>query len=77
MKYKCKFCGAEVHREKYLHVNENDITCGICTSYCMKKCDLVKNGTARSWYEEPCLSCDQNPYYKYNKRHLIKKEKTK
>jgi hypothetical protein len=59
---KCKFCGREVHREKYLSANKKDITCGECTSYCMKKCELGNSGKSQGWNFEPCLTCDKNPY---------------
>ncbi|MEE0900681.1 MAG: hypothetical protein UIM25_07265 [Bacteroidales bacterium] len=64
---KCKFCGKEVHTEKYLSVNEKDISCGECTSYCMKTCELGKSGKVQGWHFEPCLSCKNNPYNKYGK----------
>lgn len=59
---KCKFCGREVHIEKYLSACEKDITCGECTAYCTKNCELGKNGKVQGWHFEPCLSCDKNPY---------------
>ena len=59
---KCKFCGREVHTEKYLSASEKDITCGECTVYCTKKCEIGKSGKVQGWHFEPCLSCDKNPY---------------
>lgn len=67
----CKFCGREVLKEKYLSEKETDITCGECTSYCMKKCELGKSGKIQGWHFEPCLSCENNPYKKYNKEDYI------
>ena len=59
---KCKFCGREVYTEKYLSASEKYISCGECTSYCMKKCELGKSGKVQGWHFEPCLSCVKNPY---------------
>jgi hypothetical protein len=61
---KCKFCGGEVQTERYLTAKEADVTCGKCTSYCTKKCDLGKSGKVQGWHFEPCLSCEHNPYNK-------------
>ena len=58
----CKFCGKEVHTEKYLHQSKDDVSCGECASYCTKKCELGKSGKVQGWHFEPCLSCDKNPY---------------
>jgi len=59
---KCKFCGGEVHEERYLSKKAEDSTCGRCTSYCLKKCELGKSGRAPGWHFEPCKSCERNPY---------------
>lgn len=65
---KCKFCGKEVQTEKYLSnvFEKNGITCGICTEYCYKKCELGKSGKVQGWHYEPCISCSNNPYIKFN-----------
>lgn len=62
---RCKFCGREVQTEKYLSTNKEDITCGECTTYCMKKCKLGKSGKVQGWHFEPCLTCNKNPYKLY------------
>lgn len=71
---KCKFCGREVHREKYLSANKDDVTCGQCTEYCTKKCNLGKSGKVQGWHFEPCINCQNNPY---NKRTKTEREKEK
>lgn len=58
----CKFCGKKVNTEKYLHQPKSGISCGKCTSYCNKKCELGKSGEVQGWHFEPCLSCEENPY---------------
>lgn len=60
----CKFCGKKIDAAKYLHVDER--SCGECTSYCMKVCELNKKSLL-SWHREPCKSCPENPYNKYKK----------
>lgn len=55
----CKFCGKEISGEKYIH--QEPRSCGECTAYCMKKCELGKAGRV-SWHAEPCTSCEKNPY---------------
>lgn len=74
----CKFCGKEVRREISLKSAYKDATCGECTSYCYKKCDLGKSGKVQGWHFEPCLSCENNPYKKYRKdmKCLITKKNT-
>lgn len=51
----CKFCG------KPLQSSEND-SCAECVSFCMKECELVKSGEARSWHRGACITCGHNPY---------------
>ena len=65
---KCKFCGREVQTSKYLSVKESDITCGECTSYCVKVCERGKSGKVQGWNFPPCTKCDKNPYKMYLKR---------
>lgn len=59
---KCKFCGKEFSTEKFISPPKEGLSCGECTSYCMKKCDLGKSGKAQGWHFEPCLKCEKNPY---------------
>ena len=56
----CKFCGKEFTTEKFLSPSNGGLSCGECTSFCMKKCKIDKKG----WHFEPCLSCVDNPYRK-------------
>ena len=58
----CKFCGKEVSKEKYLHQPKGGVSCGECTSYCTKKCEIGKSGKVKGWHFEPCLNCEKNPY---------------
>ena len=62
---KCKFCGKETPHEKYLSTNAENITCGKCTTYCTKKCEIGKSGKTQGFHFEPCLTCDKNPYNLY------------
>ena len=59
---KCKFCGKEFSTEKFLSSPTGGLSCGECTSYCTKKCDLGKSGKVQGWHFEPCLKCERNPY---------------
>lgn len=59
MKEHCKFCGKELNVEKYL--TPQHTSCGECTSFCMKQCEIASK-TTTSWHKEPCISCDRNPY---------------
>lgn len=57
---KCKFCGKEITTEKYLNP-ESEKSCGKCTQYCMRECEIAKS-TTTSWHKEPCTECEHNPY---------------
>lgn len=59
MTYKCKFCGRDIHVEKYL--SKSEYSCGKCSEHCMKNCKLASS-CSTSWHKEPCVSCDKNPY---------------
>lgn len=64
---RCHFCGAPVEKETYplnaiLDPEWSKVSCGKCTSYCTKICELGKSGQVKGWHYEPCLSCDKNPY---------------
>lgn len=61
---KCKFCGAEIQREKSLSPAFQDASCGKCTVQC-RTCEKHKTALL-SWHAEPCKSCPDNPY---NKKH--------
>lgn len=65
----CKFCGKEISGEKYLNPEDNNRSCGQCTSYCMNKCEKNKQGLL-SWHYEPCKSCPENPYNKKRAEEL-------
>jgi hypothetical protein len=56
----CKFCGKEIGTAKYLSQNEG--SCSECTGVCMKKCK--KASSVKGWHNEPCVSCENNPYRK-------------
>lgn len=68
----CKFCGREVHAERYLSAKDNDVYCGQCASHCVKKCELGKSAKVQGWHFEPCLSCGQNPYNKKEQIWILK-----
>ncbi len=57
----CKFCGKKLVRDaKYLTKREEG-NCYECVKYCMKMCKLKG---CLSWHNEPCVSCNHNPYAK-------------
>ena len=60
-KHLCKFCGKEFNSAYFL--TESEHSCGECSSYCMKNCEIAKN-TRSSWHKESCVSCKHNPYRK-------------
>ena len=74
MKDSCKFCGREIHVEKYL--TKREYSCGKCSEFCMKSCDKAKLcGT--SWHKEPCISCVHNPYrinHKWNGKEWVRND---
>lgn len=58
----CKFCGKPLnHVPQFLNRQQDGYACQDCGSYCMHKCLMIKTGTL-SWHEEPCISCEHNPY---------------
>lgn len=58
----CKFCGKELNYvPRFLNRSLDGYSCPDCGSYCMQRCAAIKTGTL-SWHEEPCVSCEHNPY---------------
>lgn len=55
----CKFCGKKIRIGQYL--TKSKLSCGECSSYCMKQCPIASKSTT-SWHNEPCVSCGHNPY---------------
>lgn len=60
MNHECKFCGKEFKAAYY--ISKKVHTCGECSSYCMKQCEIA-SCTTTSWHKEPCVSCEHNPYH--------------
>lgn len=60
MNHECKFCGKEFNVAYY--IGKKMYTCGECSSYCMKHCEIA-SCTTTSWHKEPCVSCEHNPYH--------------
>lgn len=59
---KCKFCGNEI-KDIPVFKHARATSCSDCNSFCNQKCDKHKDGML-SWHQEPCVSCEHNPYKK-------------
>lgn len=74
MKHNCKFCGKEFSSAYF--IGKKHGSCGECSAYCMKKCEIASTTTA-SWHKEPCVLCSNNPYkimHTWNGKEWVKND---